>query len=76
MKGELVIVRCVGDEQRVVTVWEDLGDVVLVCGASSEAIAEVSRGEIPPIGFKREDVFQYPAGGAPGRSQWSDLARY
>lgn len=55
-KGALVQVRCAQGRSADDMVWEDLGDVVMVCGP--EQFARLSGGyEAPmPIGFKREDV--------------------
>ena len=54
--GTPVRVRCSGGRTADNVVWEDLGDVVMVCGP--EQFARLSKGyEAPmPIGFKREDV--------------------
>lgn len=55
-KGDLVEVRCAQERTSEVIVWQDHGDVVLVCGR--DQFARLTGGyEAPmPIGFKREDV--------------------
>jgi len=55
-KGDLVQVRCAQGHIIDDVVWEDLGDVVMVCGPAQ--FTRLSGGyEAPmPIGFKREDV--------------------
>jgi hypothetical protein len=71
--AELVVVRAAGDEPRVVRLWKDEGKVVLVCSAEDGAEEAVRRGELIPIGFRREDVFRYEAG-AP--MDWNRLPHY
>lgn len=63
-KGTPVHVRCAMERTADNLVWEDLGDVVMVCGP--EQFARLSKGyEAPmPIGFKREDVRLSSAGAA------------
>lgn len=52
MAGELVAVRCFGDEMAVMRVWEDLGERVAVI-APDETVPVV------PLGFERTDVFAF-----------------
>lgn len=55
-RGSLVRVRCAEGRVAHDVVWEDCGDVVMVCGPAQ--FARMNEGyEAPmPIGFKREDV--------------------
>lgn len=55
-KGARVRVRCASGEVRDNVVWEDYGEVVMVC--ANEQFERLSKGyEAPmPIGFRRADV--------------------
>jgi len=55
-KGDHVLVKCAGGALRENMVWDDLGDVVLVC-AKDQFERMLSGYNTPmPIGFRRSDV--------------------
>jgi hypothetical protein len=55
-KGSAVFVRCANGDLRENVVWEDFGDVVLVC-AKDQFERKHDGYRVPmPIGFRRVDV--------------------
>jgi hypothetical protein len=54
--GALVRVTGAGGRTADLMVWQDYGDVVMVCGASQYARLLDGYEAPMPIGFKREDV--------------------
>ena len=63
-RGSSVRVRCASGDMRENVVWEDCGDVVMVC--AKDQFDRLSSGYPAPmpIGFKREDVQLRLAGAA------------
>lgn len=56
-KGSFVRLRCAGGRASEGVVWEDHGDVVMVCGRAQYERLRDGYKDVPmPIGFKREDV--------------------
>ena len=76
MRGDTVVVRCLGEEQAVVRVWEDFGEVVAVL--SDEDYRKRQRGERAnhPVGFRRRDVFRWSDVTSPGLVLWCDMEPY
>lgn len=59
-KGTPVRVQCSTGRTADNLVWEDLGDVVMVCGKEQFARLVAGYPAPMPIGFKREDVTTRP----------------
>jgi hypothetical protein len=55
-RGTPVRVRCADGRYADDVVWEDFGDVVMVCGPDQYARLTGGYGAPMPIGFRREDV--------------------
>lgn len=55
-RGVLVQVRCAGGKSAADVVWQDFGDVVMVCGLKQFERLTSGQHAPMPIGFKREDV--------------------
>lgn len=55
-QGTRVNVSCAGGRTADVVVWEDHGDVVLVCGPDQFQRLAAGYAAPMPIGFKRADV--------------------
>ena len=77
MERELVLLRADRDRGVVAQVWEDRGEVVLICAPTDEAWNAVERGDLYPVGFRRSDVCRYYPDVqkrlAAGPLQWSEL---
>lgn len=55
-RGSAVRVRCASGDMRENVVWEDCGDVVMVCAKDQFDLLNGGYQAPMPIGFKREDV--------------------
>ena len=55
-RGTAVQVRCAGGRAAQNVVWEDCGDVVMVCGRGQFERLTSGYPAPMPIGFKRDDV--------------------
>jgi hypothetical protein len=70
-RGTQVRVKCASGRTAENVVWEDYGDVVLVCG--KRQFERLSNGYVAPmpIGFRRVDVVATTVGaiGTPGASK-------
>lgn len=55
-KGVRVLVKCAGGDFRENVVWDDLGDVVLVCAEDQFERMLGGYNAPMPIGFRRSDV--------------------
>ena len=55
-KGAAVSVRCAAGQIRQNVVWEDFGDVVLVCAADQFERLSAGHAAPMPIGFRKADV--------------------
>lgn len=55
-KGAVVLVRCANGDLRENVVWEDVGDVVLVCAKDQFERMHAGYSAPMPIGFRRSDV--------------------
>lgn len=77
-QGDLVIVRCWGDEAAVMRVWGATeGRVTLVAPLEYEAMLE-GRSDLFPTSFPRNDVFQFDKAAleAAKRVNFATLRRY
>ena len=59
MKGELVIIRTLGDRPKINKVWQVEDDIVFACNESRFDELESGSADFPPIGFPIEDVYFY-----------------
>jgi len=58
MRGELVVLRAVGNKPLVRRVWAVTEDAVLICDEQNyKTLSEGGEG-LWPVGFKRKDVFR------------------
>jgi hypothetical protein len=83
MQGEKVIVRAFEKEPLVRYIWAVFPDVIYIC--SEEGYQKLMAGEEwRPVGFPREDVFQYDPGNGDALSEnwrhdpcfWEHLTRW
>ena len=59
MRGDLVIVRAFGSRPLARRLWGVQGGGAYVCGEDQFNLLAAGREAPPPIGFPREDVFEY-----------------
>lgn len=76
MRGDIVLVRCLGEEPAVVRVWEDFGGVVAVLSDEDYRKRQAGERASQPIGFRRRDVFRWSDVTSPGPVKWCDMEIY
>ncbi len=79
MRGDVVIVRVFGDKPEVRRVWDSNDKLVYITDDSKFKLLSEGNCDIKPIGFPREDVFEFNKDlGKPtdGKLDWSKLVHY
>lgn len=84
MKGEFVIVRSYGGEPLLRRIWDINGNIVYITNDEQYQILIKGESAIGPIGFPREDVFQYDKAmaeligpyGENGKWDWNKLVHF
>lgn len=59
MKGQMVIIRSFGDKPLIRRVWDTSENLVYITNDKQFQLLIEGKKAIEPIGFPREDIFQY-----------------